>query len=228
MDAARSARGAVSGIFSTSQSAIRSAQSRSATGSRTWIWVAIVGFAATNGFIFAGFTVALPFLVLKVLHGSAATYGVIGAAGGLGEVAGGLLVGNLHFKNLLVGTYVFSALLGLAFAIYGVAPILPIVLIGGFAFSLCIIASNTHWESALQQRVPQNLIGRVTSVDYFGSYLVGPVAPVIAAAALDRIGPSLIFVIGGLITFAYWAIAMAIVRPDRDRAAETSAGTASG
>ena len=37
-----------------------------------------------------------------------------------------------------------------------------------------------------------------------------------------------IFVLGGLITFAYWAIAMAILRPGRDRAVETSAGTASG
>jgi len=30
------------------------------TFSVTWIWVSIVGFAATNGFFFAGFTVALP------------------------------------------------------------------------------------------------------------------------------------------------------------------------
>ena len=183
--------------------------------------------------------VALPFQILAlhaarcsraltVLRGSAATYGVIGAAAGLGEVAGGLLVGNLHFKNLLVGTYIFSALLGLSFAIYGIAPLLPVVLVGGFAFSLCIVASNTHWDSALQKHVPPNLIGRVTSVDYFGSYLVGPIAPVIAAAALDRIGPSLIFVIGGAITFVYWVVAMAILRPDRDRAAGTSAGTAAG
>ena len=40
-------------------------------------------------------------------------------------------VGNMHFKNLLVGMYVFSALLGLSFAIYGIAPLLPVVLIGG-------------------------------------------------------------------------------------------------
>jgi predicted MFS family arabinose efflux permease len=198
------------------------------TFSVTWIWVSIVGFASTNGFFFAGFTVALPLLVLNVLHGTPATYGLIGAAGGLGEVAGGLLVGNFHFKNLLVGMYIFSALLGLSFAIYGIAPLLPVVLIGGFAFSLCIVASNTHWDSALQKHVPANLIGRITSVDYFGSFLVGPIAPVIAAAAINHIGPSLIFVIGGLITFAYWAIAMAILRPDRDTAVGTSAGTAAG
>lgn len=185
------------------------------TFSVTWIWVSIVGFAATNGFFFAGFTVALPILVLKVLHGTAATYGVIGAAAGVGEIVGGLLVGNFHFRTLLVGTYVFSALLGLAFAIYGIAPLLPVVMLGAFAFSLCIIGSNTHWESALQKYVPSNLIGRVTSVDYFGSFLVGPLAPVLAAAAIEQVGSSGIFVIGGLLTFAYWVVAMAILRPSR-------------
>jgi len=185
------------------------------TFSVTWIWVSIVGFAATNGFFFAGFTVALPILVLKVLHGSAAIYGLIGAAGGLGEVAGGLLVGTLHIKRLVVATYVFSALLGLSFAIYGVAPLLPVVLIGAFAFSFCIVGSNTHWDSALQKYVPANLIGRVTSVDFFGSFLVGPVAPVLAAIAIQKVGPAQIFVIGGLITFVYWATALAVLRPSR-------------
>ena len=185
------------------------------TFSVTWIWMSIVGFAATNGFFFAGFTVALPILVLDVLKGNAATYGVISAAGGLGEVAGGLLVGNLHFKKLVVGTYIFSALLGLSFAVYGIAPVLPFVMLGGFLFSFCIVASNTHWDSSLQTFVPRQLLGRVTSIDYFGSFLVGPIAPLLAAAAIARLGPSAIFVAGGLVTFAYWALAMAVTKPDR-------------
>ncbi len=185
------------------------------TFSVTWIWVSIVGFAATNGFFFAGFTVALPILVLMVLHGTAATYGIIGATAGVGEVVGALIVGNLHFRKLVVGTYVFSALLGLAFAIFGLAPLLPVVMLGGFMFNLCLVASNTHWDSALQKLVPRNLMGRVTSVDYFGSYLVGPIAPVIAAAAISRYGPRSIFLVGGLLTFVYWALAMALLRPDR-------------
>lgn len=185
------------------------------TFSVSWIWIAIVGFAATNGFFFAGLTVALPILVLNVLKGSAATYGLIGAAQGLGQIAGGLLVGNLHFKKLVVGTYVFSALLGLSFAVFGIAPVVPVVMLGGFLFSFCIVASNTHWDSSLQSFVPRQLLGRVTSIDWFGSYLVGPVAPLLAAAALARVAPGWIFVIGGLVTFAYWAVAMAVTRPDR-------------
>ena len=185
------------------------------TFSVTWIWVSIVGFAATNGIFFTGFTVALPFLVLKVLHGTPVTYGLIGAAAGVGEVAGGLLVGTVHFKRLLIGTYVFSAGLGLAFVLFGLAPLLPLVLAGALSFNLCIVLSNTHWESALQRFVPTNLMGRVTSIDYFGSFLVGPLAPLIGGMVLERSWPGPIFVVGGIVEALYWAIAFALVRPDR-------------
>ena len=185
------------------------------TFSITWIWVSIVGFAATNGIFFTGFGVALPFLVLKVLHGTPVTYGLIGAASGAGEVAGGLLVGTVHFKRLLVGTYLFSAALGVAFVVYGLAPLLPVVLAGALTFSLCIVLSNTHWESALQRFVPANLLGRVTSIDNFGSFLVAPLAPLIGGLALERSGPGATFVVGGIAAALYWAFAFAVVRPDR-------------
>ncbi|HET9782139.1 MAG TPA: MFS transporter [Candidatus Dormibacteraeota bacterium] len=185
------------------------------TFSITWIWISIVGFAATNGFFFAGFTVAMPILVFQVLKGTALTYGLINAVAAVGEVTAGLLVGNVHFKRLLVGTYLFSALLGISFAVIGLAPLLVVVMVGGFAFNFCIVMSNTHWDSALQRYVPAALLGRVTSVDYFGSYLVAPIAPIVAGAVLLRLGPGPIFVIGGLLAAIYWVLAMVVVRPDR-------------
>ena len=193
------------------------------TFSVTWIWISIVGFAATNGFFFAGFTVAMPILVFKALKGTALTYGVINAVAAVGQVSAGLIVGNVHFRRLLVGTYLFSALLGLAFAGIGIAPVLACVLIGGFAFNFFIVLSNTHWDSALQRHVPPSLLGRVTSIDFFGSYLVGPIAPIVAGAVLLHLGPGPIFVIGGLVSAAYLILALAVVRPDR-RALDSAVG----
>jgi hypothetical protein len=99
--------------------------------------------------------------------------------------------------------------------IIGLAPPLVFVMIGGFAFNFCIVMSNTHWDSALQRYVPATLLGRVTSIDYFGSYLVAPFAPIVAGAVLLRLGPGPIFILGGLAAAIYWVIAMAVVRPDR-------------
>lgn len=185
------------------------------TFSVTWIWVSILGFAATGGFFFAGFTVAMPILVFRVLKGTALVYGFINAVAALGLVSAGLIVGNVHFRRLLLGTYLFNVLLSIAFAVIGMAPPLIFVLVGGFTFNFFFAFSSTHWDSALQRYVPAGLLGRVTSIDYFGSYVVGPIAPLVAGAVLLRLGPGPIFVIGGLVAAAYWVVATAVVRPDK-------------
>lgn len=186
------------------------------TFSVPWIWVSIVGFAVTNSFFFAGFTVAQPLLVLDVLKGSAATFGLIGATAALGEVAGTLVIGNVRVKRLGVGVYVFSGLLGVAFTLYGVAPLLPVVLLGAFAFATVIVIANTIWESALQKHVPRQLMGRVNSVDNFGSFIVAPLAPLATGAIVGQVGPRAIYLVGGALAFAYWMIALATVRAARE------------
>jgi hypothetical protein len=64
----------------------------------------------------------------------------------------------------------------------------------------------------MQKQAPGELLGRVSSVDDFGSDLVGPVAPMTAAAAIERIGPAPIYMIGDAISFVFWIGALAFIR----------------
>jgi len=186
------------------------------TFSIQWIWLTIIGFGFVNGFYFAAFTVALPLLVLSVLHGTAATFGLIGAAGGVGELIGGLMVGNIRVRRVGLAIYATQALLGLSVLGYGIVPLLSVVLVASALFGWSIVVSNTLWESAVQKYVPVELIGRVTSIDYFGSFLVGPVAPIAAAAVIPLIGPAGIFVIGGAIACGFSVAAPALSRSIRN------------
>ena len=186
------------------------------TFSVPWIWITIVGFGISNAFWFAAFTVALPLLVTKVLMGGASTYGLIGAAGGVGELIGGLVVGNIRFRRIGIAIYASSALLALSGMAYGLVPLLPVVLVGAAGFGANIVAGNTLWESAIQKHVPSDLIGRVTSVDYFGSFLLGPVAPIAAAAAIPVIGPGAIFVVGGVASLLLSILAPVFSRSIRE------------
>jgi MFS family permease len=185
------------------------------TFSVSWVWTTIIGFAITNAINFAVFTVALPLLVLKVLHGTAATFGLIGAAGGVGSIAGALFVGNLRVRKVGWAMYIGNALIGASLIAYGLAPFLPLVLFGSFAFAATLIGANTLWESMLQKHVPGELIGRVSSVDNFGSFLIGPVAPIVAAAVIERSSPSAIFVVGGAISIVFWTSMLAVNRSVR-------------
>ena len=181
-----------------------------------WLWVTIVGFAITNGFFFAGFTVALPLMIVHVLKGGAATFGLVGAAAGVGELAGGLIVGNVRIRRVGVGVYVFSGLLGVGSVGYGLTSLLPVVLVAAVAFACSSVIANTLWESALQKHVPRQLLGRVNSVDMFGSFLIAPIAPIVAGALIGGVGPQPIFVVGGVLALAYWITALAAVRAARE------------
>lgn len=185
------------------------------TFSVPWIWLTIVGFGAVNGFYFAAFTVALPLLVIHVLHGTAATFGIIGAAGGVGELIGGLLVGNIRVRRIGIALYAAEATIGLSAFGYGVG-LLPVVLVAAALFGGSIVFANTLWESALQKRVPSDMIGRVTSIDWFGSFLVGPVAPIVAASVIPLIGPGAIFLMAGAASCVFTTAALALSRSIRN------------
>jgi hypothetical protein len=68
----------------------------------------------------------------------------------------------------------------------------------------------------MQKHVPGELLGRVSSVDDFGSDIVGPVAPILAAAVIQRSGPSPIYLVGGAISFLFWMGSLTFVRSIRE------------
>jgi hypothetical protein len=99
---------------------------------------------------------------------------------------------------------------------FAIAPQLPVVLVSAAAFNIGIVVANTLWDSALQKHVPAGLLGRVSSVDNFGSFLVAPIAPILAATVIELFGPPAIFLIGGVVAVAFWLVAFVLVRSVRE------------
>ena len=66
--------------------------------------------------------------------------------------------------------------------------------IGGANTALSLI-----WVNTLQELIPRELQGRVSSVDYLGSSLLEPAGYAIGGWATQLLGPVLVFIIGGLL-----------------------------
>ena len=49
----------------------------------------------------------------------------------------------------------------------------------------------------MQEVVPPDLLGRVSSVDALGSFALLPIGYGLAGLAADHLGPSVVFVVGG-------------------------------
>jgi MFS family permease len=155
--------------------------------SRTWLWIATIQAGATNGLLGAPFFVAGPVIARQHLGGAAA-WGLIIAAGGVGELAGGAAALRLRpHRPMFVATLLFAG-----FAIPGalLALALPAGLVAAayLAASAGGIAGNVYWETTLQAHVPAELLSRVAAYDWFSSLVAQPAGFAAAGILVADIG----------------------------------------
>jgi DHA3 family tetracycline resistance protein-like MFS transporter len=62
----------------------------------------------------------------------------------------------------------------------------------------------------MQELVPGEMLGRVSSIDQLGDWSLLPLGYVLTGLATDRFGPSLVFLIAGLFNILLAVIALAV------------------
>jgi len=137
-----------------------------------------------------------------VLLADAGVFGLINASNGVGEIIGGILLGQLRLRRIGIAMYVAAAFGSLWLAMYGLFPIYPLLLLYGVGLGMGFIGFGVLWDTAVQRHVPRALLGRVGSVDGFGSILLLPLAPLAAGALVERVGPAAVLAGGGLLSAA--------------------------
>jgi len=167
------------------------------TASIQWLWITIAAYAAINLFCFAPLTVGLPLLVHNVIGGGAKVFGLIGAAAGVGELVATFTISQVTIKRVGVFLYLASAVEGVALLGMGALPTLPVVMFAYGVFAAGVVAFTVRWDSLLQREVPRALLGRVTSLDWFGAILLGPLAPILGATLAQRSGVTSVFLVCG-------------------------------
>jgi MFS family permease len=164
-----------------------------------WLWITIANSSLTNITLSGPRSVALPFLVDRTLHASVGTLGLLYSAGSAGAVLGAVALGGrkrLRRRGLLAyGTAVLS---GLAALVIGLVPSVPVAAAASFTIGLCISVFSLVWTNTLQEMVPRDALGRVSSIDALGSFVLLPLGFGLTGWVTDRLGPPPVFVLGGL------------------------------
>jgi MFS transporter, DHA3 family, tetracycline resistance protein len=164
-----------------------------------WVWMTIALFSIINLLVFGPMSVGLPILVRDVLRADAAVFGALTAALAVGQIGAGIVLGQMTIRRSGIVMYGFAVLAGVVLASFGAFPVLAWLLLASVLMGITFVGFNILWESALQRHVPRALLGRVTSVDAFGSFLLGPVAPLVAAALIERLGTTQVFIGAGIV-----------------------------
>ena len=163
-----------------------------------WLWITIAIAGVSNITLSGPLEAALPLLARKGLHAGVGVYALLNALLAVGSVVAAVALGRM-VKIRRRGVLMYGAwmLAGVALLCMG----LPITVAGvGTAIFICgasLAVLNLVWANTLQEMVPADLLGRVSSVDGLGSYALLPVGYGLSGFAADHIGAPTVFVLGG-------------------------------
>jgi MFS family permease len=171
-----------------------------------WLWVTIVLFGLVLMLQLAPQQVLLPKLVHEHFGLGVGAYGALTSAFGFGTIAGTLLFGQLQPRRRrgVLSYWIWLvnsvAIIGMVLSPwYAPALVLAAVRGGLVGFGVAV------WETMLMQLVPENLLSRVVSLDYFGSYGLMPVGLAVSAAVSGLAGPGAVIAAGASISAVLFA-----------------------
>jgi len=164
-----------------------------------WIWITILLFGFVNIMEAGPRAVALPFLIKEDLGADVELFGWLGSAASLGFVVGMIWLGQyvrLHRRGLLAYLSVIAT--GIALLPFAFKLPVPILVASMFISGLSTSVFALIWTHTLQEMVPGELLGRVSSIDALGSFVLLPIGFALAGWATDLVGAPTVFLIGGL------------------------------
>jgi hypothetical protein len=155
-----------------------------------WIWATLLS-AMLSLLVFLGpVEVLLPFLVKNRLELGPESLGAIFAAGGIGSILMAIAIGSLGQPRRRITVMYFSWSLGVAgMAIYGLMTSLWQALLASLITHAMFELGQVIWTTLLQQRVPRELLGRVSSLDWLVSTGLVPVSFALTGPVAAIVGP---------------------------------------
>ncbi len=166
----------------------------------TWLWGTLVA-ACVSLLVFMGpLRVLVPFVIKNQLGGSASDLGLVFATGGVASIVTSLAFSQRGLPARPVLWMFVSWGLAIVFiAGFGIATELWQAAVMMFIVSGLSTVGMLIWGTLLGTRVPRELLGRVSSLDWLLSIGLVPVSFIATGPVADLIGVSQTLVLAGLL-----------------------------
>jgi MFS family permease len=174
-----------------------------------WIWITILVSAFMNVTLTGPYAIALPFLVEHEWQADVNTLGLLYIAFPLGYAVASVWLGRMtRIPRRGLTAYVGTILAGLGMFVIGLPVPLPLILIMAFINGAGLETFSLIWVNTLQEMVPPEKLGRVSSIDWLGSFALLPIGYGLTGWAVEQWGAATTCVIGGGMTVALSALAL--------------------
>jgi MFS family permease len=174
-----------------------------------WLWISITLASVIVLCSLAPLNSLLPKLVAGHFGRGVGAYGLLFSLQGGGMIVGALLFGHLRPRRRR-GLACYAGFLATDFAamLLALAPWYPLGAVAIAARGAALGFAIAVWETMLMQLVPERLLSRAISVDFFGSLGLLPVGYAIVAVIGDSLSPSAVIAGGAAISAVLWLAGM--------------------
>ncbi len=186
-----------------------------------WCWATLVAAMLSLLVFFGPMEVLLPYLVKNRLELGPEALGTIFAVSGVGSILAAGVIGQTGLPRLRITAMYAAWSTGVAlFVIYGLMNSIWQALIAGFLTAALFQLGQIIWTTLLQQLVPRELLGRVSSLDWLVSTGLVPVSFALTGPVAAALGAGPTMVGAGLVGSVFMGMLLFVpgVRdPERGR-----------
>jgi Transmembrane secretion effector len=137
--------------------------------------------------MFAAYFVLGPLVADRELGGAGA-WALIASAFGIGLLVGGIVLLQMDPQRPALVATIAVALYTLPLAFLAIPAAAVITAGGALVAGAGLAVANNLWETTQQRHVPDELLSRVSSYDWFGSLAAVPVGMLLWGPIADQIG----------------------------------------
>jgi MFS transporter, DHA3 family, tetracycline resistance protein len=164
--------------------------------------------------------VLLPFIANDRFDDGARMYGFILAFFGMGSALGALAVSSWRLPRRYLTVMMAGWSVGsIPLVIVGFTSSFTLMGLATFVIGVTDGAAMVIWGTLLQRRVPTEMLGRVSSLDFFVSLVFMPVSFAIVGPLSKVVSMQTIFLVAGVAPVVFAAVAMYAAKMRRDELA---------
>lgn len=167
--------------------------------SHAWLWATLVAAAVFLLAYWGPVEVLVPYLVRNELGGDASDFGLVLACGGVGSILAAVFLGQRGLpRRHITFMYLAWTIGSLALVGFGLAGAIwqmqAISLLEGAFFTAGLVV----WGTLVQTLVPNELLGRVTSLDWFVSTSLVPISFALTGPVSAGLGAQTTLIVAGI------------------------------
>jgi MFS family permease len=165
-----------------------------------WLWGTFLSATFTYLLFIGPTQVLLPYIVRNSLHQGASTYGIVLAAGGFGALIGAVLMGRAGDRRRPVTwIYLWWTVATLGVAGYGVFERVWGLVLASLVINGAEVVGAVVWATLKQRRVPNSMLGRVSSIDWLVSTALLPLSYALTPPVAHLLGARTTLVLAGTV-----------------------------